>query len=112
MQNVLFSKILSKIFIFVAGLFIAGCASDPVPIYWTDSHPAHPEATAVVYTAPPNPFQDSMSMNSNQSDEPPDASMERHGGHRSHQMKSDGKKHEKSMQTEAEKSVHHHKEHK
>ena len=112
MLNVLVNNSSSKIFIFVTGLFLAGCASDPVSTYMPDSHPAHPEAAEVVYTAPPNPFQDSMSMNNIQSDETPEASVETHGGHRSHQMKSDGKKHEKSMQTEAEKSVHHHKEHK
>ena len=104
--------IVNKILIFFTGLLVVGCASDPVPTYMPDSHPAHPEAAEVVYTAPPNPFKDSMSMNNNQSDEIPEDSTETHGGHPSHPMNSDGKKPEKSMQTEAGKSGHHHKEHK
>ena len=110
MQNVM-ASIYSKIFIFGVGLFLIGCASDPAPTYLPVSHPAHPEAAEVVYTATPNPFQDGMSMNKMQSNEAPDISMEEHGNRRSHQMESDDKNHEKAVETKTEKSDHSPKEH-
>ena len=110
MQNVIHS-IFSKIFIFSAGLFLAGCASDPVPTYLPVSHPAHPEAAAVVYTATPNPFQDGMSMTKMQSDEVPHTPSEAKGEGHSHRMKSGGNEHEKSGGTETDKTGHQHKEH-
>ena len=48
MQNTM-AKIYSKIFIFGAGLFLIGCASDPVPTYLPVSRPAHPEAAEAEY---------------------------------------------------------------
>ena len=110
MQNVM-TNIYSKIFIFGVGLFLIGCASDPVPTYLPVSHPAHPEAAEVVYTATPNPFQDGMSMNKKQYNEAPDISTEEPGNRHSHQMKSDDKNHDKSVETKTEKSGHSKKEH-
>lgn len=98
------ATIFSKIIIFVTGLSLAGCASDPVPIYLPSSHPAHPEAAEVVYTEPPNPFQDGLSKNKMQSDRPTGTPMERPGETHSHSMKSGDQKNEKSS--------HHHREHK
>lgn len=107
----LITNIYSKIFAFCTGLFLVGCASDPVPTYLPISHPAHPEAVEVVYTATPNPFQDGMSMKKMQPAEVPNTSEERHDDRNPHRMKSDGKKHEKSVGTETEKTGHDHKEH-
>ena len=103
--------IVNKILIFITGLLLVGCAGEPVPTYLPTSHPAHPEAAEVVYTASPDPFQDDLSKNKTPSDETPDNTGEAHGGHHSHPMKSDDKKHEKSAGTENEKSSHQHKEH-
>ena len=106
------TNIVCKIFVLITALFLVGCASDPVPTYLPTSHPAHPEAAEAVYTASPDPFKDDLSKNKMPSDEIPDNTGEAHGGHHSHPMKSDDKKHEKSAGTETEKSGHQHKEHK
>ena len=91
-----------KIFMFTTGLFLVGCASDPVPTYLPANHPAHPDAAEAVYTVPPNPFQNGMPINKVQSDETPNMPPEGHKDSDPDQMKSKDKHHEKP--------VHHHKE--
>ena len=103
--------IINKILIFITGLLLVGCASDPVPTYLPTSHPAHPEAAEAVYTETPDPFQNGMSMTEMQSDEVPHTHSEKKGDGHSHRMKSGGSKHEKSVGTETEKTGHQHKEH-
>ena len=101
MRKAIFS-IYSKIFIFGAGLFLVGCASDPVPTYLPANHPAHPDAAEAVYTATPNPFQNGMSMNKMLSDETPNTPPDDHKDSHHDQMKSKDK--------HQEKTIHHHKE--
>ena len=101
-----------KIFVLITGLFLAGCASDPVPTYLPATHPAHPEAAEVVYTSTPDPFQDGMSMTKLHSDEVPHTPSDARGEGHPHPMTSGGHKHEKAAGTETEKAGHHHKEHK
>ena len=103
--------IVNKILIFITGLLLVGCAGEPVPTYLPTSHPAHPEAAEVVYTATPDPFQNGMSMTEMQSEEGPHAPSEAKGEGHSNRMKSGGNKHEKSVGTETEKTGHQHKEH-
>jgi hypothetical protein len=109
MRKAIFS-IYSKIFIFGAGLFLMGCASDPVPTYLPAIHPAHPDAAEVVYSPTPNPFQNGISMNKMQPDETPKMSPGGHEDSHPDQMKSKDKHHEKPIETKTEKPVHHHKE--
>lgn len=110
MQNPV-DSIFSINFIILTGLLLFGCASDPVPTYLPASHPAHPEAAEVIYTAPPNPFKDGIPVNKMPSAETPHTATEPHGDRNSHRMKSEGKKHENSGGAKTEKSGHDHKEH-
>ena len=103
-------SIYSIIFIFGAGLFLMGCASDPVPTYLPANHPANPEAAEVVYNPTPNPFQNRMSMNKMQPAETQKMSPGGHEDSHSDQIKPKDKHHEKSIETKTEKPVHHHKE--
>ena len=103
-------SIYSIIFIFGAGLFLMGCASDPVPKYLPANDPAYPEAEEVVYTPTPNPFQNGKSMNKMQPNEAPKMSPGGHEDSHPDQMKSKDKHHEKPIETKTEKPIHHHKE--
>ena len=106
------TNIVDKIFVLITGLFLIGCASDPVPTYLPSSHPAHPEAAEVVYTATPDPFQNGTTMTDMQSDKVPHTPPSAQGEGHSHRMTSGGHKHEKAVGTETEKTDHQHKEHK
>ena len=54
--------IINLFFILSASIYILGCAVEPVKTEIPISHPANPQATETIYTAVPNPFEDSMPM--------------------------------------------------
>ena len=104
-----------SVFIFGAVLFMVGCVSDPVQTYLPANRPANPEAAETVYTAPPNPFKDTLPMDEMKSTETPSMSPKGHEDSPSHKMKpghdTGHKNHEKSMDTTTKKSDRQHQEH-
>ena len=112
------SQVLNKLgylAVFVLIFSLWGCVSDPVQTYLPANRPANPEAAEVVYIAPPNPFEDTGSMDEMKSTETPSMSPKGHEDSPSHKMKpghdTGHKNHEKSMDTTTKKSDRQHQEH-
>jgi hypothetical protein len=112
------SQVLNKLGYLAVFVLIStfwGCASDPVQAELPTNHPANPEAAEAVYTAAPNPFQDTMSMGEMKPINGP--SMPHQGNEDSplHKMKPEQdnghKNHEKSMDTKTKKPDRQHQEH-
>ena len=108
-------NVYGKIFVFGTVLFMVGCVSDPVQTYLPANRPANPEAAETVYTAAPNPFEDTGSMDDMKSTGAPSMSHKGREDSPPHKMKpgheTGHKTHEKSMDTKTKKSDDQHQEH-
>ena len=51
----------SFLLMFLITFFIIGCASEPVKVDLSATHPANPEAHEAQFVPPPNPFREDVS---------------------------------------------------